>query len=292
MKRCKKLLIFALAFWGAAHFCASQTDGFSVAGIDMASGPAVEDQDPQEAVVRRLSQPFHYWGKGGQSFVFLSEDGKTVLKFFKKNHPLPDPFLTFADKLLPSFLHTYRLRYFQTREERFRTIFSSCRLAYEKLRSETALLYLHLNPTPGKLAPLTLVDNLGCRHRIDIGSAAFLLQERAELFLPRFKQQIAEGDLEGAKRSLRSILEHLASQSKKGVRDTDNALKRNYGFIGDAPVSIDVGSFILDPSLQDRAMRAKELFRKTRRIRKLLKSRCPALLDDYKEMFEEISQSC
>src|SRR5579872_1148087 len=65
-----------------------RTDGFSLSLIE-GPLPLKEmdriDWDPV-SIEQALSQPFHYLGKGRQSFVFASEDGKWVLKFFNQKY--------------------------------------------------------------------------------------------------------------------------------------------------------------------------------------------------------------
>ncbi len=298
MKRWKtlcKLSLFALGFWAALRFADKRTDGFTAASIDT-NIPAEEAfgieplcPEKEEEIKRLLSQPFFYLSRGGQSYVFISQDKKVVLKFFKKNHALPDTLVSWIDRIVPEKLRRYRLQLLQTRHERFRSIFSSCRLAYEKLREDTGMLYLHLNPTKDKYKPLTIVDRMGIRHQIDLDKTSFVLQKRARLMLRTIKRQMSCKDLEGAKQSIRSMMLHLVRRSKQGIRDTDNALKRNYGDIGDKPVCIDVGSFILDPSLSEPKACQKELFRKTRRLRKWLRYHYPELFPYYQEVLTELS---
>jgi len=285
-----KCALFILGFWGASRFCDRYTQGFTVASID-SNIPNMPSFAVKEPETLELSGPFTYMNRGGQSYVFLSHDKKSVLKFFKKTHAIPDEWVTSLDLVLPEKLRKYRLRFLPTREERFRTIFSSCKLAYETLRNETGLLYLHLTPSTKPLPSVTILDAMGNPHTINLNTTSFVVQKRGRLFFSVLKKQVASGDFEGAKKSIRKMIEYLSIRCKKGIRDTDNALRRNYGYIGSDAASIDIGSFIFDPLLQEKKARSKELFRKTRQLRKWLKNHCTELMPYYENLLQETADS-
>lgn len=283
MKKLRLFLIVSFIFV-SYKFCSWKTGGFTVATIDtqIPYSERWETQslpfDEEENIRQILSQPFHFLAQGGQSYAFLSHDQKTVLKLFKLNHGLPDSLV----ERVP-----WRFKYLETREERFRSIFRSCKLAYENLKNETGLLYLHLNPTQKKHHPLQIIDNLGIVHTIDLDSTSFLLQKKADLAVTRIRSQIAKRDIEGAKKSIHTLLCHFHTLCKKGIRDTDSDLRRNYGYVEDLPISVDVGSFIRDDSIDSK----KELFQKTRLLQRYLRKEYPDLLSYYASQIEEITRS-
>src|SRR3569832_1589228 len=103
MKWIIKLAIFACFFFITARFCKAETGKFTVLRItsnltyhpewETASlSPAQEDE-----IKTLLNQPYTYLNKGVQSFVFASEDGRYVIKFFRHDHLSPP----FWSKLLP-----------------------------------------------------------------------------------------------------------------------------------------------------------------------------------------------
>ena len=119
----------------------------------------VEPLEPaaELAVEKILDQPFHYFGSGGECYVFLSQDGKTIMKVFKhyrmrtnlfcKDWPLPAPLKTYVD----------------SHQERFERIFTSCKIAYDDLREEAGLVYVHLNKTDHLKKKLILTDKINVR---------------------------------------------------------------------------------------------------------------------------------
>lgn len=264
------------------------THGFTVTAIDKNIPLASTPSCMPEEIVGRLSQPFYYFGAGGQSYVFLGKDKKTILKFFKRNHGLSDKSVLGVQALFPSTLAPYRKKFLPTREERFNSIFTGCKIAYERLKEETKILYLHLDPEAIPISSVTIIDPLGIAHTIPLETTSFLLQERAELFFPRFKQLIRTGKIEEAKASIHSLLVYLVRQCRQGIRDTDNGLRRNYGFFGEDVVLIDTGSLILDPSLADPTQLKKEVTKKTRRIERWLRRNHSELLP----YFEQELASC
>jgi hypothetical protein len=283
-----------LAFWGAAQFCHDRTKGFTLNSIDRSKHFEAQwettplDEKAEEKVAHILDQPFHFLGKGGQSYVFLSQDQKTVLKFFKKKNPVPDRWIELLHTALPKSLQLKREKHLQTRKERMSPIFSSCVLAYENLRKESGLLYLHLNPTMQKHKPLQVIDRLGITHTLDLNTATFLLQRRGELIFTRLKKLRKENDLEGAKRSIFAMMDFIVARCKAGIRDVDNGLHRNYGYLEEAPLSVDVGSFILDPSLKNPEVYYREVLRKTRKLKKWITRNYPELLPAYEAHLEEL----
>lgn len=239
-------------------FAEDRTDGFTVASIAHDMPYRVSLETPPEDISPFLAQRFYYYGRGGQSYVFVSEDKKTILKFFKKN-----PF----SNLDP--------------------IFQSCKLAYDKLKKETGLLYLHLNPTHGNPITVQIVDPLRIEHTIDLDSTSFILQKRAKLIYSKIEQEMKCGNVDGAQKAISSLLSYLAHRCQQGIRDADGGLKRNYGYVGDFPISIDIGSFAEDKQLQSPKAAIKELKNKTYRLQKWLGKRYPELSDYFRSQLEE-----
>lgn len=67
------------------------TGGFSVATIqfDLPYNPDWETVHPTENLDKIVQQKFTYLAKGARSFAFISEDGNTILKFFKYRYHEP-----------------------------------------------------------------------------------------------------------------------------------------------------------------------------------------------------------
>lgn len=221
----------------------------------------------KEALNYLFEHPFRFLGKGGQSYAFISEDGKVVLKFFKKKHFLPDRVVEAVSSLLPNGLRRYRQKLLKTRKETFFNVFESCKIAQEKLFRETGLIYVHLTPTQGVWPKVELIDNLGISHWVDLDTTSFVVQKKADLIFDKIQEQFNQGDIEGVKRSIRSLFALISRRSFLGILDHDNnGLKRNYGYIGEEAVCIDVGGLEWDESLKERERAQQELRKKTEKL--------------------------
>ncbi len=215
-----KICLTLLALFGVERFCRAQTDGFRISKIH--SG-FVFHSEPTSFDPKILDQRFTFLGSGVQSYAFLGDDGKTVLKVFKHYHNFP-----LGGFWLPGFLHEMRQNILERRQKRLQAIFSSCVLAYQELHQETGLIGLHLSSTSSLNKKLILVDRLGIQHAVDADHTAFFLQKRAEML---------SLDAQDA------IMALFAVRWNKGIGNGDRHLARNIGFIQGKPIEIDVGSF-------------------------------------------------
>lgn len=202
-----RILLIAIACIASERLCRLATDGFAIAKmVPLCENKANFGTAPKEV----LSQRFSYLGKGGQCYVFASEDGHYVLKFFRKNR------------------HLERM-------------YKSLAIAGHSLPAETGLIYIHL--AHDELPPLQIVDKLQIAHTIDPNAYGFVLQRRAELVRPYLASLMEQGKIEEAKGALQALF-HLAYEIRaKGIADGDANLAKNFGFLEGKPVEIDVGSF-------------------------------------------------
>jgi hypothetical protein len=242
----------SLAFYLTANFCEKKTDGFSMALIhsDLTYDPKWEisalSRETDLELERIFSQKFHYLGCGGQSFAFVSEDNEYVIKFFKqKNFRKPYSYLLTLP--LPSILELSRLRKLDKALFKMNRDFSSYKLAYEELREESGLIYIHLNKGTQLNSSLKVIDKIGIEHEIDLDQIEFVVQRRAEHLYPYINALMANGDLTGAKQSLHAVLEIIVSRCKKGIFDEDPRIHNNLGLIGSKAIFIDIGRFVRDP---------------------------------------------
>lgn len=283
-KKLFKFTLFILGFILAKSFCEDKTKGFTFTAIDqnipydavLNSPITLEDRD------KILSEPFHFLDRGGQSYVFTNQDKTMVIKFFKKQYHIPDSLIHAVDSLLPKSLKRYRFEFLKTRNERFYPIFNSCKIAAEQLPEETGVCYLHLNPTTD-LPLVEIVDNLGISYRLDLNRTSFIVQKYAPRIFSKMEEQLVNHDVAGAKALIHSVFTYIRNRSAQGIRDNDNGLRRNYGYMGNRVVSIDVGSFVLDDSLKDPLIAQIELERKTRQLGQWLENEAPELLPYFNE---------
>lgn len=186
-----------------------------------------------------FAQNFVYLGAGSQSYAFLSDDGKYVLKFFRMKNFMPKPWYA----LLPpiSIFKELRAEKIERQSERLKQLFRAYKLAYTELKEQTALIYLHLNKSDNLHQQITLVDKQGKSHRIDLDKFEFVLQKRADTLLYDYLLELwNKGEKKQVRNTLNALIDHVRLRSQKGIADRDDGLKNNFGFT-------DGNFFQLDP---------------------------------------------
>ena len=278
IKPVSKLLLTLLACIMVKQFCYKKTDGFALYKVlsTLPYNPAWEvTAQHTHGLDDALSQPFHYLAKGAQSYVFQSEDGKYVIKFFRLYHLRPPVWLTALNFPLP--LQTYKLGKMIEKWDELDKDFQSYRIAYEEMKEETGLLYLHLNKTSHLKKTLTLYDKIGVVYHLDLDRMEFLVQKRADLVYPAIDALAKREGAEAAKEAITSLVNLLVSRSEKGIFDKDPDLNTNFGFIGTTPVQIDIGRFRRQTAARDPEEKRNEIIRITDNFRQWLDANHPSL---------------
>jgi len=277
---CITLLLFLLLGWP----CRKLTDGFTLTKISSSLSFHPEWEVPplpkhkMQEVNAVLSQPFTYLAKGAQCFVFLSQDGKYVLKFFRHSH-LRAPFWA---KALPSAFCKQKTA---KKEGKLHKDFASYVLAFQELKEETGLVWLHLNKTASLHQTVTLIDKLGIAHSVDIDQMECLLQRRATLLYPTLEMWIRQHEEEKAAKALFELIELLYARARKGIFDKDPDLNTNFGFLEGHPIQIDIGRFKKAPVSSP----YHELLRITDHLHQWLQEKSPPLASHLKNRIEELS---
>ncbi len=161
----------------------------------------------------------HTWkleAQGGQSYVFVSEDGTHVLKFFKDQ---PRPCLPLAS-------------YKAQKNKKLRRTLTGYSLIYERCPALSGIICLHTQSSSP--IPATLIDRLGISHTIDLNSYLFVLQHKAEELQPPSSPAEKEALLTETAALLQTLaLNHL--------KDHDPRLHLNLGKLGGSLIVIDPG---------------------------------------------------
>ncbi len=277
----KKLILAALflaAALSAVFYFLQKNDRFLT--IEIKSNhpyePAFEPRPLANAefdeVNQALSQKYTYFGCGGQAFVFFSEDGNYALKFFKQRHFREPTYLNYIP-----FIDRYRSLKFTKRKKRIYQEYGSYKLGFDELPRETALIYLHLNKTDYFKRPVTLVDKLNLEHEVDLDTTDFILQRRAQLVPDTINAQMKAHDIEGAQKTISSIVDLIVHRCKLGYGDKDPNIATNCGIFEGRAIKIDVGRFYHDERMKNPLFYKPELFHLTRPFRKWLMHNHPEL---------------
>lgn len=276
----KKCILAICALAALCFFAENQTKGFRFYHIisNLPNEPRWEVPPLSDEEMTRintlLDQPFTFLGAGGWCYAFLGQDKKTVIKFFKHSHLYPQNLLrnfTFSKLLMKST--DYLPYYFQPFN------FTSCTLLYTRLKEQSGIQYLHLNKTENLHPAITLYDNIGVRYTLDLNQTEFVVQDRAELIFPHIQKLVKKNDIAGAQKAIDDMLHCILTFYKNGVRDADHALRNNFGYVGDRPVSIDLSSWVPDENIKIPGNYKKELVIKTRRLNRWLTKYHPDLCD-------------
>lgn len=294
LKATLKTLLAIATLVGVKFFCDFQTKGFRPHLIvsNLPNDPRWEvpelTEEEQQQVDTLLDQKFTFLGTGGWCYAFLGEDQTTVLKFYKHSHLLPSTIfregITFDKLLFKSAPWPQNAPYFQEFN------FKSCMLLYKEAKERTGLLYVHINKTENKHKPVILIDNVGVQHPIDLDKTEFIVQRKAQLLIPHLQQLMHDKKPEEAKRCIDNLLQCLLTFYQKGIRDYDKSIRKNFGFIGEYAISLDISSFGPDPSLKDPEEYRKEIALKTHRVARWLRKHEPELYIHYEKSLKNLSQ--
>jgi len=286
------LLGVILALYGAGRLYYRVTGGFMVSNITstLPYDPRWDitplTQAQEERIDALLSQPYRYLGKGCQSYVFSSEDGKYVIKFFKYQRVRPQEWLKYFSAI-PG-VEAYRQRKIEKKKRELEYVFRSWIIAYEDLQPETGVAYVHLNKSKNLIDHMTIYDKMGFKHVLDPNQFEFMVQQKATMLCPAIDEMMAKGDEEGAKHLLDRLLDMILSEYARGMADNDHALMQNTGVIDGQPIHIDAGQFIKNAIVKDPKVYHQELFSKTYKFRLWLKEHHPALEAHFNKRLREI----
>lgn len=249
------LFLPVLSLWGLNQLYLNKSLWFSPARVtsEFSYHPEWAIEEPQDLSFLQsiLGQKFKFLAVGSQSYAFVSEDEKYVIKFFIMKHQIPR---------LSDLWHPEKVVH---RKQNLLSIFKAHKLAYDELRQESGLIYLHLNKSSHLKTRLQALDRLGRTHYIDLDQTEFVVQEKAELIFTRLKKLLNQGEQKKIDQLIEATLALVQHRMDLGISDHDKAVKHNYGFVGDRAVHLDIGRI-------EKVSKPKESHRIKQRIMKWL----------------------
>jgi len=260
MKRLGFILFVALSLTWVA--CV-RTDGFSVALIE---APLLKGSSLPLSLAgeKALSQPFHYLSKGRQCFVFESEDGKYVLKFFNQKY-LKMPWYAF----LPLVHEKEKAK----RAKRRHFYLHSYELAFREFGEE--ILYLHLGPAQEKLPILQATDKAKRSFLMDLNQFPFVLQRKGIPLYTALSAVYEKEGMEGLCREIDFFVDAVASRIEKHIADSDRDVEHNWGVIDGHLFHLDPGRLHMDERLVCPIQQKTEWWSATHRFRDWLEELSP-----------------
>lgn len=208
----------------------------------------VHDNNPDElaAIDAIVKQKFLFLDNGGQSWVFISEDGQHVVKFFKFRFTWYD---LFKNVWFPEALEPHRPQLTAKQIAKRQRLLGGYAIAYRKLRAETLLEGVFLNGKHVGELSMRIVDKIGIDHTLDLRDKPFIIQRTAIPLVKHLTPMMKEGRVEEAREALCSALNLVAQRCAQGIIDEDHRLYTNLGFVGKQAVYLDAGSLKEDPSI-------------------------------------------
>jgi hypothetical protein len=288
---CLKIALVIFAYTKISDYCDKKTDKFRTRRIysnlkfntRWVASPSSQNNEAEVKSI--LSQNFSYLGSGGQCWAFLSDDGDYVIKFFKHHRrTIPKPLLAFP---LPKNLDHKREMHLAKKQKKLLRDFESYKLAFEVLPKETGTIYVHLNKSTYLNQSITIFDKLNIKHTINLDDVEFVLQKKAHLVHPHIRNLMKNNDLAGASQAIASIINVIHARAQKGVFDEDARIHRNFGFINNQAIIIDVGRLVLDPNQKNPQIIKQDLLKITLRFKMWLERHYPQLVPILNEEIEK-----
>ena len=236
LSKFRSVILYALLLVGSFSAYEFYQRQFRIDTIRLSPLPVSDflPNEEEDAFLSSLfSQKFHYLDRGKQSFVFISEDGNYILKFFDA-HALQKS--GDAGRKQERLLEGYRL-------------------AYASEREHTGLLYVSLAEDSQLPYTVQLRDRFGMSHRIALKEVPFIVQAKAVPMRILISSLLDKGDCTQAKARFRQIVDLYLDQYQRGIYDDDHNFMYNTGFIGERPIRLDVGRLC-----QEEAFKKKEIF--------------------------------
>jgi len=284
--------LFALSLYGISRLYYHLTGGFLIANItsDFPFQPQWEVRPlvagEQEELTKAIEQPYFYLGKGCQSYVFASQDGQYVIKFFKYQRYRLQPWLAYFPPL-PAIVK-YRQEKIDRKWNKVDGFVRSWKVAFENLKEETGLLFVHLNKTNNLQQQVTIYDKIGMKHVVELDQMEFCVQRRAHMLCDALLDYKTKENLAGARQLVHQLLNLILSEYSRGLADNDHALMQNTGVAQGRPVHIDVGQFVFNEAVKQPVIFHQELFTKTYKFKLWLYSNYPQLGEYLEEELQQI----
>lgn len=284
----KRLIITtltALALFGAVRAYYNLTDDFHLGNITFPLEKRPEWDFPEgENVKQLLDQKFTYIGKGAQSYVFGSEDGKWVIKFFKFKHLKPSFFISLLPPIGP--LEALKIQNQNRKKRKLEGVFEGHLIAFQYDKGHSGVEYLHFNPTPGLNLKTHLVDKVGLNWDLDLDPVVFVLQKKGSTLRTTFNNLFKEGKSALAAERAMQVLSMYVEEYHRHVWDRDHGISHNIGFIGDTPFHLDVGKLSYTKEPQDSEFYKNDLKHVARKINQWVEENYPDEAASFKKEVE------
>lgn len=271
MKRIFFILFIAVSLSWIAY---TRTDGFS---FSLITGPLLSQSAPpiHSDTKRALSQTFHYLGKGRQSFVFESADGKYVLKFFNQKY-FQMPWYSFFSEKKERVKRALRRHFYE----------NSYEIAFREFGDE--ILYLHLGSSQ-ELPIISIRDRPGREYIADLNQLPFVLQRKGIPFYQGLNAVYQQKGIKGLCEEIDAFLAAISHRIEKKIADRDSDVEHNWGYVDGHLFHLDPGRLYRDDQLVEPARVEMEWRTATRNFHKWLQNHYPDAAKYLENSLKEVS---
>ena len=165
---------------------------------------------------------------------------------------------------------------------------NSYKIAYEKLKDETATIYVHLNKTNNLNRKLKIEDKFRNTHIIDLNEVGFVVQKKAFSFKKALLN--AKDNKKTFETLLNSFFDNLQSIYSKNLLNKDRHVIQNLGVIDERVVEVDIGRFIIKNDFNESKIK-EEAYHYTTYLKKWLLKNFPDSIEFLDEKLLELTNN-
>lgn len=242
-------------------------------------------QEELERLRSIFSKPFVYEGEGDQYYLFASQNNEYLLKFFKMRKLTPKYWLNYIP--FP-WLEQERLNKIGHRERARQEVFGNFKSAFEEFRHQTSLCFIHFFNTNWLKSRVQIFDQENSPHWVNLDGVPFVLQRKTVKLFDYVEDLILKNKNKEAISSLVLLLDLVKDRCLRGFADQDGDLERDYGFVGNRAVFIDVEGLEKDESLKNPLSVLREVFKISQKINDWLSLHHPHLLLEFQKDAQDL----
>jgi hypothetical protein len=201
-----------------------------------------------------------------------------VIKFFNPRNTIKESWFHHYSRLRQMSSWKWITKTYFEKNQRLLKFFKCHRLAFQDLREESGLIYLHFDRSSCLSQKIDVVGQDGKEYLVDLDICPFILQKKVDIAMLHLKEQLSKSAIEEAKKGVRQIYQLFLTRAQKGYTDHRQSLLKNYGFADGRAVQLDVGRIKLDERVKK--MPIKDLERIVANLSKKLPTELASVLNE------------
>jgi len=136
------------------------------------------------------------------------------------------------------------------RKERLERLSYRHQLAFDHLKEESGLIYVHLDDSTKLFTTLQVIDQKGRPWTLDLNDVPFVIQKKAELAFSVFDKLKQREEWDKIQDCFKQLYVLFNARTQKGITDRLQTLHNNYGFLEGKAIQIDLGGIMKDEKIQ------------------------------------------